>query len=572
MLERRVLLSDGQIFVTSNAASGSIGEYDATTGVALSAPLVSNLDQPNSIAISGSDLYVVSQNLDTVGEYTTTGTTVNASLVSGLTDPMGIAVSGSDLFVIDQGGSAIGEYDANTGAAVSASLITGLAGASGIAISGSYLFVTNNGSGAIGEYTISGTRVSSTLVSGLSEPEGIAVSGSDLFVVNSGSRTIGEYTTSGATVSASLISLEPNDGEGLAICGSDIFTTGTVGGTISEYTTSGTTVNASLVTGLTGPVGIAVVTPLSLTTPATSTSVNVGDSFTIDWTGGTPGDTVQLWAEGGPNNAWTELTAGVPATNGSYTWDTSGVDHGWYYFQAWDISSSAPSYAVQSPDYLHIVNPAAAAPDISLSNPVLAGEAVAQGSPYTINFTATDGAGDANPIYVQLWVYSGNTGQWTVLPSANYLAGSQGFYVWDTTGMAPGWYSFAAHATNGDQWSYAASPGWLNITVPTPTIAFTTPTSGQSTAAGSTFNLDWNVTGLSTADAANATVQIWAQYLNNGSPVWTEIAASVSASGGTYAWTVPTSPGAGTYYAFSIWLNDGDMWWAQASPNWMQVS
>jgi uncharacterized repeat protein (TIGR03803 family) len=313
-------------------------------------------------------------------------------------------------------------------------------------------------------------------------------------------------------------------------------------------------------------------TPLTLTTPATAASVNEGSSYAINWTGGNSTDTVQLWAEGGPNNSWTELTTGVPETNGSYTWNTTGVDHGWYYFQAWDIPTSGTSYAVQSPDWLHVVAPAASAPNISLTNPPLATASVAQGNTYTLDFTATDGSGDTNPIYVQLWVYSGNTGQWTELPNANYLPASPGSYVLNTTGMAPGWYAFAAHATNGDQWSYASSPGWLNITVPTPTITFTTPTSGQSVATGGTFNLNWNITGLSSADASNATVQIWAQYLANGSPVWSEIAASVSASGGTYAWTVPTSPGAGTYYAFSIWLNDGDMWWAQASPNWLQAT
>ncbi|MGA3065699.1 MAG: choice-of-anchor tandem repeat GloVer-containing protein, partial [Tepidisphaeraceae bacterium] len=230
-----------------------------------------------------------------------------------------------------------------------------------------------------------------------------------------------------------------------------------------------------------------ITTPeLTLTTPASAVSVNVGDSYTIDWTGGSPTDSVQLWAEGGPNNAWLELTPGVAQSAGSYTWNTTGIAHGWYYFQAWDIPTSASSYAVQSPNYLHIVDSAAAAPTVSISNPVLAGEAIAQGGNYTVNFTAGDGAGDTNSVYVQLWVYSGNTGQWTVLPSANYLPASQGYYVWQTTGVAPGWYSFAAHATNGDDWSYASSPGWLNITVPTPAIAITTPTSGQSVAAGGT--------------------------------------------------------------------------------------
>ncbi|MGA3065697.1 MAG: glycosyl hydrolase family 28 protein [Tepidisphaeraceae bacterium] len=311
---------------------------------------------------------------------------------------------------------------------------------------------------------------------------------------------------------------------------------------------------------------------LTLTTPTSGSSVNEGGSYTVDWVGGSSTDTVQLWVEGGPTNSWTELTAGVPQTAGSYTWNTTGVDHGWYYFQAWDIPASGTSYAVQSPDYLHIEDSGAAAPNISLSNPPESTASVLQGNNYTINFVGSDGTGDSNPIYVQLWVYSGNTGLWTELPNANYLPASQGSYVWNTTGMLPGWYSFAAHATDGDLWSYTASPGWLNITVPTPTINFLTPTSSQSVAAGGSFNLNWNITGLSTSDASTATVQIWAQYLSNGSPVWQEITASVSASGGTYTWTVPTSPGGGTYYAFSIWLNDGDEWWAQASPNWLQVT
>ena len=318
--------------------------------------------------------------------------------------------------------------------------------------------------------------------------------------------------------------------------------------------------------------GVAAVSPLALITPATATSIDVGQSYTLDWTGGNSADTVQIWVEGGPNNSWTELTAGVPDSNGAYTWNTTGVDHGWYYFQAWDISSTGATYAVQSPNWLHVVDPSASAPNVSLTNPPLSTSSIAQGGSFTLNFTATDGSGDANPIFVQLWVYSGNTGQWTELPNASYLPGTQGSYVWNTAGVAPGWYSFAADATNGDQWSSASSPGWLNVTVPTPTFTFTTPTSGQTAAAGGAFALDWSIAGLSSTDLSNATVQIWAQYLDNGSPVWTEIAASVTASNGTYTWTVPTSPGNGTYYAFRVWLNYGNQWWAQSSPNWLQVT
>jgi beta-glucanase (GH16 family) len=335
-----------------------------------------------------------------------------------------------------------------------------------------------------------------------------------------------------------------------------------------------TALNNNQASGFSSLAGAPGSTPLSLTTPATSTSVNVGSNYTFDWTGGSPGDTVQIWVEGGPTNSWTELASSLPVAQGSYTWNTTGVAHGWYYAQAWDVpASGATSYAVQSPNYLHLVAPAAQAPTISLTNPGLAGDQVILGNSYTINWSAADGTGDTNPIYVQLWVYSGNTGQWAELPNANYLPATQGSYAWDTTGYIPGWYSFAIHATNGDQWSYAVSPGWLDI-VPAaaPTISFVTPGVSQTAAAGGTFNLQWNILNAPTGSTSQMTVQIWAQQMVNGSPVWTEIAASVSASGGSYNWTVPNSPGAGAYYAFSIWLNWGDNWWAAASPNWLQVT
>jgi len=64
----------------------------------------------------------------TIGKYTTSGSVVNASLVSGLDAPHGVAVSGSDLYFVSTVSSThtVGEYDAGTGAAIDATLISGL--------------------------------------------------------------------------------------------------------------------------------------------------------------------------------------------------------------------------------------------------------------------------------------------------------------------------------------------------------------------------------------------------------------------------------------------------------------
>ena len=52
--------------------------------------------------MSGSNLFVANYGSGTIGEYTTSGATVNAALVSGLNEPFGIAVSGSNLFVANR--------------------------------------------------------------------------------------------------------------------------------------------------------------------------------------------------------------------------------------------------------------------------------------------------------------------------------------------------------------------------------------------------------------------------------------------------------------------------------------
>ena len=114
----------------------------------------------SSATARGQEIYVTnSSGNGTIGEYTTSGAVVNASLVSGLNDPTGIAVSGSDLFVANHGDRhdwRIHHVGSNRErlAGLGVELIR-----SGIAVSGSDLFVANYGTGTIGEYTTSGATV-----------------------------------------------------------------------------------------------------------------------------------------------------------------------------------------------------------------------------------------------------------------------------------------------------------------------------------------------------------------------------------------------------------------------------
>jgi hypothetical protein len=274
----------GRIFV-ANRNGITVGAY-TTAGATVNPALITGLNGPSSLAISGENLYVAEYTGGKIGKYTTSGTTVNASLISGLNEPGGLGLAGTDLFVTDfAGGGAgagkIGKYT-TLGATVNASLITGLSSPYNVAVSGSDVYVTNASNGTVGKYTTSGATVNASLITGLGGPLGIAVDGNDLYVTNTANGSIGKYTTSGATVNASLVS-GLNFPLGIAVFGGHLYVTNYNTGTIGKYTTSGATVNASLVTGLGGPYGIAVgLVPDSLEFTAAVSRKTHGGAGTFD--------------------------------------------------------------------------------------------------------------------------------------------------------------------------------------------------------------------------------------------------------------------------------------------------
>lgn len=193
----------------NTGGNGFVNEY-TTSGVPVATPLISGtFFAPTAVAISGSDLYVATST--TIGKYNAiTGATINASLVAGLNQPNGIAVSGSNLFVTNWGtsGGYIGEYDTVTGATINTHLVTGLIQPTGIVASGSALFFTNGNT--VGKYDTLTDTLNPSFITGFINSFGITLSGSSLYVASWGfpaatGGSIGEYTTSGVPVNPSLV-------------------------------------------------------------------------------------------------------------------------------------------------------------------------------------------------------------------------------------------------------------------------------------------------------------------------------------------------------------------------------
>jgi hypothetical protein len=258
------------IFVTSG---NTVGEYDAATGAVVNASLITGLDGPSGLALSGSDLFVANFNSGTIGEYNAiTGAAINATLVTGLQSPVSLAVLGTNLYVTNFGSDKVGEYNASTGAAINANLITGLNGPWGLSLAGSDLYVSiisGLSNSTIGIYNATtGAAINATLVSGLVHPFGLALMGSDLFasvgpasIPSPGNLTkaIGVYNAStGAAINATLVDGLSNPDD-LAVSGADIYVAVAGNGTVGEYNaTTGAAVNATLISGLNGTFGIVI--------------------------------------------------------------------------------------------------------------------------------------------------------------------------------------------------------------------------------------------------------------------------------------------------------------------------
>ena len=84
------------------------------------------------------------------------------------------------------------------------------------------------------------------------------MSGTDLFVANPGNSTIGKYTTDGGIIDRDFI-IDVPDPRRLAVYGGVLYVSNFGAGSISTYdAATGATLDGGLITGLSGPLGIAL--------------------------------------------------------------------------------------------------------------------------------------------------------------------------------------------------------------------------------------------------------------------------------------------------------------------------
>ncbi len=140
---RIAVSEDGTRLFATDFSAGTVGEYDANSGVAINASLITGLNGPAGIAIIGSHLYVENSaetfngptlGAGSIGEYTLDGGVINAALISGLDEPTDLAALNGRLFILDAYTDSVGEYNATTGSSINSALVTGLLNPIGLAV------------------------------------------------------------------------------------------------------------------------------------------------------------------------------------------------------------------------------------------------------------------------------------------------------------------------------------------------------------------------------------------------------------------------------------------------------
>ncbi|MEO6847883.1 MAG: PEP-CTERM sorting domain-containing protein [Chthoniobacterales bacterium] len=232
-----------------------------------------------ALATAHAQIFVSNSDAGTIGKYNADGSVVNASYITTGANPYGLALDGTDLYVANLGNSKVGKYNGATGATINASLISVGAAPYGLTVGGGYVYVAFYGINDVARFTTAGTGGIDLVFHGaLSNPRGVAIDIANnlLYVANFGSGKIGEYNlTTGASINTDFVTGLSGPLYLALDGGGSLFVSNYTGGTIGKYNAStGIAVNASFIT-LAGVAGIGL--------------DGAGDLFAVSYDGGTVG-------------------------------------------------------------------------------------------------------------------------------------------------------------------------------------------------------------------------------------------------------------------------------------------
>jgi len=341
--------AESQVWVANQSANRVTRYAAGATGNA--APLASiagaatGLSGPTGVAVDGAGrLYVANQTANSVTVYAPSATGNVAPLYSvsgagtGLSGPRTLVVDSSGrLYVANSAANTVTVYGPGaSGAAAPVATITGLSNPLGLALDAGKLYVSNQANSTVVVFNPGATGAAApvlTISAGVVNPQGLVVDTAGvIWVTNPGNNTVTRYSSAGALLNT-LSGSELNVPAGIALDASGrVVVSNFSANSLTSF--AGTALVNTVVgaaTLLAGPIGVAAVPIVTVTTATPLPEATVGTPYSQNLTAG-GGTGPYSWAlAGGSLPAGVSVTAaggvtGTPTARGSFAFSVAVTD------------------------------------------------------------------------------------------------------------------------------------------------------------------------------------------------------------------------------------------------------
>lgn len=249
---------------------------------------------------------------------------------------------------------------------------------------------------------------------------------------------------------------------------------------------------------------------LNLTSPVASTHWQASTSRSITWSSSNITN-VKLEYSTNNGSTWNIIENSLLASSGTYSWD---IPAGLASSNAKIRISDAGNALVNDSSFAFKIS------NITVTSPN-GGEQWQSGSSQNITWTS----GNISNVKIE---YSTNAGtDWaTIIPST---AAASGSYNWNIP-LGIGSSQMLVKISDASNTAITDSS---NSTFSISNLVMTSPLGGEQFQAGKIHNITWS------ANSGISNISI--EYSTNSGSTWNQIVASVPASSGTYAWTIPSN-------------------------------
>ncbi len=249
---------------------------------------------------------------------------------------------------------------------------------------------------------------------------------------------------------------------------------------------------------------------LNLTSPTGGEGWKIGDSKNITWTESGV-NTIKIEYSTDSGNSWNTIITGVNAADLTYNWTVPNIASDKYRIKLTDETNT--SLTSQSSSDFVVGN-------VTISSPV-AGDIWRAGTTHEIKWQASQSVST-----VKIDYSTDNGTSWNSITTAT--AASSGSYFW----TIPGNISTSQakirvyHSLTGSEITATSSAFQISA------LQLTSPTGGEYIQAGSTEQITWSSSNVST---------VTIEYSTDNGTTWNNIVSGYSATTQSYNWSVPSN-------------------------------